>query len=63
MTKPTETPRPETQDPDPPDFRLVVQAAIRLREILNDPERTLGDRKRAIDALGRALLRLKAAQQ
>jgi hypothetical protein len=30
-----------------------------MREILNDPERSKGDKRRAIDALGRALLRLK----
>lgn len=50
-----------TQDPDPPDLDLVVRAAKRLREIVNDPDRTRGDKRRAIDALGRALLRLKRA--
>jgi len=39
----------------------VVRAANRLREILNDPDRTTQDKRRAIDALGRALLRLKAS--
>lgn len=61
-TGPTEpTPRPQVQDPDPPDLDLVVRAANRLREILNDPDRTTADKRRAIDALGRALLRLKQA--
>jgi hypothetical protein len=49
------------QDPDPPDLDLVVKAAKRLREILNDPDRSKADKRRAIDALGRALLRLKRA--
>lgn len=53
------TPRPAVQDPDGPDFELVVQAAIRLREIFRDPERDNGAKRRAVDALGRALLRLK----
>jgi hypothetical protein len=57
-TTPTGEP-PRVQDPDPPDHDLVVRAAKRLREILNDPERSKGDKRRAIDALGRALLRLK----
>lgn len=61
-TEPTEpTPRPQVQDPDPPDLDLVVRAANRLREILNDPDRTTQDKRRAIDALGRALLRLKTS--
>lgn len=49
------------QDDAPPDLDLVVRAANRLREIFNDPDRTGGDKRRAIDALGRALLRLKRA--
>lgn len=49
------------QDDAPPDLDLVVRAAKRLREIVNDPDRTAGDKRRAIDALGRALLRLKRA--
>lgn len=48
------------QDDGPPDLDLVVRAAIRLREILNDPDRPRADKRRAVDALGRALLRLKA---
>jgi hypothetical protein len=58
-TPPEPTARPEAQDPDPPDLDLVVRAVHRLRDILNDPERPTGDKRRAIDALGRALLRLK----
>jgi len=60
MTQPTSEP-PRVQDPDPPDLDLVVRAAKRLRQILNDPDRSTGDKRRAIDALGRALLRLKAS--
>ena len=60
-TPPEPTPRPALQDPDPPDLDLVVRAANRLREILSDPDRTIQDKRRAIDALGRALLRLKAS--
>jgi hypothetical protein len=58
---PEPTPRPADQDPDPPDLDLVVRAAQRLRQILNDPDRAVADKRRAIDALGRALLRLKAS--
>jgi hypothetical protein len=47
------------QDDATPDLDLVVRAAKRLREIVNDPDRSRGDKRRAIDALGRALLRLK----
>ena len=57
MTEPTV--RPQVQDPDPPDLDRVVRAAQRLREILSDPARDTQDKRRAIDALGRALLRLK----
>jgi hypothetical protein len=56
-----ETPRPAIQDPDPPDLDLFAGAALRLREILADPERSNADKRRAIDALGRALLRIKDA--
>jgi len=58
---PEPTARPAAQDPDPPDLDLVVRAAQRLRQIVNDPDRTTADKRRAIDALGRALLRLKAS--
>jgi hypothetical protein len=58
VSDPTGEP-PRVQDPDPPDLDLVVRAAKRLREILNDPDRTRAEKRRAIDALGRALLRLK----
>lgn len=47
------------QDPDPPDLRLIVRAAENLRPILEDPDRSTQDKRRAVDALGRALLRLK----
>ena len=50
---------PRVQDPDVPDTDLIVRAAKRMREILNDPDRSKADKRRAIDALGRALLRLK----
>jgi hypothetical protein len=59
MPTPTSEPPEGPQDPDPPDLALVVRAAQRLREILDDPDRSRGDKRRAIDALGRALLRLK----
>jgi hypothetical protein len=55
------TERPQLQDPDPPDLDLVVRAAERLREILADPDRPVAAKRQAIDALGRALLRLKAS--
>lgn len=60
MTQPTGEP-PRVQDPDPPDLDLVVRAAVRMREIVNDPDRSHADKRRAIDALGRALIRLKRA--
>lgn len=60
MSEPRGEP-PRVQDPDPPDLDLVVRAAVRLREIFNDRERSDADKRRAIDALGRALLRLKRA--
>jgi hypothetical protein len=47
------------QEPDPPDLDLVVVAAQRLRAIVRDPDRSRRDKARAIDALGRALVRLK----
>ena len=53
--------RPAIQDPDPPEAELVVEAALRLREIIRSGDRSVADQKRAIDALGRALLRLKKA--
>jgi hypothetical protein len=53
------SPPPERDDPDPPDLLLVVLAAQRLREILADPDRSTRDKRRSIDALGRALVRLK----
>lgn len=49
------------QDDTTPDLDLVVRAAKRLREIVNDPDRSLADKRRAVDALARALLRLKRA--
>jgi hypothetical protein len=56
----SQTPRPEIQDDEPPELELVIEAALRLRQILTD-ERPVADKRRAIDALGRALIRLKAA--
>jgi len=53
--------RPKIQDPDPPEAELVVEAALRLREIVRARDRSNADMRRAIDALGRALLRLKDA--
>ena len=46
-------------DPDPPELRLIVRAAENLRAILEDPDRSSLDKRRAVDALGRVLLRLK----
>jgi hypothetical protein len=57
----TTSPNDPQQDPDPPDLDLIVRAAKNLREILNDPDRSHSDKRRAIDALGRALVRLKRA--
>jgi hypothetical protein len=53
-----ETPRPAIQD-DPPDYEALAAAVLRLREIFNDPDRSKADKRRAVDALGRALLRIK----
>lgn len=48
-------------DTDPPDLLLVVKVAAEdLRAIYLDPDRDTSDVVRAIDALGRALARLKA---
>lgn len=61
----TTTPTPPSSPPegphevDPPDLDLVVRAAHRLREIVGDDRRSLADKRRAVDSLGRALLRLK----
>jgi hypothetical protein len=57
----TQTPRPKVQDPDPPNLELLAGAVLRLRAIFDDPGRTLSEKKRAVDAIGRALLRVKAA--
>ena len=56
---PPSNPPEGPQDPDPPDLALIERAAYRLREILDDPDRSRQDKIRAVDALGRALLRLK----
>ena len=48
------------QDDDPPQVALVIAAALAMREIVNDPERSSSDLVKSIDALGRALARLKA---
>lgn len=53
-----QTPRPAIQD-DKPNLELLAGAVLRLREILADPERSNADKRRAIDAIGRALLRIK----
>jgi hypothetical protein len=57
-TPPSEPPE-GPQDPDPPDLDLIERAARRLRLILRDPDRSRQDKIRAIDALGRVLIRLK----
>lgn len=49
------------QETHPPDLDLIVRVAERLREIVRDPDRTRADKRHAIDALGRALIRLKRA--
>lgn len=59
MTTTPGNPPEGPQEDEPPDLVLVERAAKRLREILADPDRSRGDKRRAIDALGRALLRLK----
>lgn len=61
MSQPPKGEPPRVQDPDLPDLDLIVRAAQRMREIVNDPDRTRADKRRAVDALGRALLRLKDA--
>lgn len=47
------------QEDDPPQVLLVVKAAENLAIIYRQPDRTRADLIHAIDALGRALLRLK----
>jgi len=47
------------QEDGPPEIRLVVVAAHNLADIATTPDRPTADIIRAIDALGRALLRLK----
>ena len=59
MSDPTTSPPDTAQESDPPDLDLVVRAAERLREIVRDPRRPKDDKRRAIDALGRVLARLK----
>lgn len=51
----------DAQDSDPPEAELVVEAALRLREIIRSHDRSKAEQRRAVDALGRALLRLKRA--
>jgi len=48
------------QEDGPPEVRLVIVAAHNLGEIVERPDRSTADIIRAIDALGRALSRLKA---
>jgi hypothetical protein len=59
MSDATSDPPKGPHEPDPPDLDLVVVAAQRLRAIVRDPDRSTRDKRRAIDALGRALVRLK----
>jgi hypothetical protein len=47
------------QEDAPPTLANIESAARRLRLIVGDPDRSTNDKRRAIDALGRALLRLK----
>lgn len=47
------------QEPDTPEPVLVVRAALRLRLIMDDPDRPAQDKRRAITALIRALKRLR----
>jgi hypothetical protein len=53
---------PQLQDDEPPEVELVIEAALRLREIVRQ-HRDNVDKRHAVDALGRALLRLKQALQ
>jgi hypothetical protein len=55
----TNPPTDLPQETDPPDLDLIVVAAQRLRAIIRDPDRSTADKRRAIDALGRVLVRLK----
>jgi hypothetical protein len=55
----TSSPPEGPHEDEPPDLDLLVRACQRLREIVRDPDRSLDDKRRAIDALGRVLLRLK----
>ena len=58
-TTPPSNPPEGPHEDEPPEPELIVRAAQRLVRILADPARTRGDRIRAVDALGRAVLRLK----
>lgn len=55
----TSSPPEGPHEDEPPDLELVERAAHRLRLIVGDPERSRTDKRRAVDALGAALLRLK----
>jgi hypothetical protein len=56
----SQSPPTGPQDDGPPEIRLVVIAANNLGEIAERPDRSTGEIIQAIDALGRALTRLKA---
>jgi hypothetical protein len=47
------------QEDTPPSLANIERAARRLGDILSDPDRSQLDKRRAVDALGRALIRLK----
>lgn len=48
-----------SQDDAPPQVHLVVKAATDLEAIYVSRDRSVADMIRAVDALGRALMRLK----
>jgi hypothetical protein len=47
------------QDDEPPHITLVVKAAVDISEMTREMDRPAADIIHAIDALGRALVRLK----
>lgn len=48
------------QEDDPPEVRLVIKATLDLVDMVEHPDRPNADIIRSVDALGRALARLKA---
>lgn len=59
MSSPIDPPDRPVHDAATPDPNLVVNAALRLDGVMRDPDRDAEDKRHAIDALIRALERLR----